>query len=163
MENHTFVPRARYLRLLRRRRYELLYHSVLRLCSEFRESRSFLWLNIKKSIHGKSSRIHKCGEARTRLPRVYTRISRLRSSRSKSSSPSCDVTKVYTLSGYVYGSVRKVRRGYELVRDESLSSNPYKIAICRLKLLNTELVLVYHSNTQMSFSKNLWSLFSRDF
>ena len=51
MENHTFVPRARYLRLLRRRRrYELLYHSVLRLCSEFRESRSFLWLDIKKSI-----------------------------------------------------------------------------------------------------------------
>ena len=47
MENHTFVPRARYLRLLRRRRrYELLYHSELRLCSEFCESRSFLWLNI---------------------------------------------------------------------------------------------------------------------
>ena len=46
MENHTFVPRARYLRLLRRRRrYELLYHSVMRLCSEFRESRSFLWLD----------------------------------------------------------------------------------------------------------------------
>ena len=65
MENHTFVPRARYLRLLRRRRrYQLLYHSVLRLCSEFRESRSFLWLNIKKSIHGKSSRIKKCGEIR---------------------------------------------------------------------------------------------------
>ena len=65
MENHTFVPRARYLRLLRRRRtYELLYHFVLRLCSEFRESRSFLWHNIKKSIHGKSSRIKKCGEIR---------------------------------------------------------------------------------------------------
>ena len=65
MENLTFVPRARYLRLLRRRRrYELLYHSMLRLCSEFRESRSFLWLNIKKSIHGKSSRIKKCGEVR---------------------------------------------------------------------------------------------------
>ena len=65
MENHTFVPRARYLRLLRRRRrYELLFDSVLRLCSEFRESRSFLWLNIKKSIHGKSSRIKKCGEIR---------------------------------------------------------------------------------------------------
>ena len=32
MENHTFVPRARYFRLLRcRKRYELLYHSVLRL------------------------------------------------------------------------------------------------------------------------------------
>ena len=58
MENHTFVPRARYLRLLRRRRrYELLYHSVLRLCSEFRGSRSFLWLDIKKSIRGKRSRI----------------------------------------------------------------------------------------------------------
>ena len=65
MENHKFVPRTRYLRLLRRRRrYELLYHSVLRLCSEFRESRSFLWLNIIKSIDGKSSRIHKCGEIR---------------------------------------------------------------------------------------------------
>ena len=65
MENHTFFPRARYLRLLRRRRrYELLYHSVLLLCSEFRESKSFLWLNIKKSIHGKSSRIKKCGEIR---------------------------------------------------------------------------------------------------
>ena len=35
-------------------------------------------------------------QARTRLPRVYTRISRLWSSRSKSSSPSCDATKVYT-------------------------------------------------------------------
>ena len=58
MENHTFVPRARYLRLLRRRRrYELLYHSVLCLCSKFRESRSFLWLHIKKSIRGKRSRI----------------------------------------------------------------------------------------------------------
>ena len=58
MENQTFVPRARYLRLLRRRRrYELLYHSVLRLYSEFRESRSFLWLDTKKSIRGKRSRI----------------------------------------------------------------------------------------------------------
>ena len=65
MENHTFVPRARYLRLLRcRRRYELLYHSVLRPCSEFRDSRSFLWLNIKKSIHGESSRIKKYREIR---------------------------------------------------------------------------------------------------
>ena len=53
MENHTFVPRAHYLRLLRRRRrYEPQYYSVLRLCSEFRDSRSFLCLNIKKSIHG---------------------------------------------------------------------------------------------------------------
>ena len=53
MENPTFVPRAHYLRLLRRRRrYEPQYYSVLRLCSEFRESRSFLCLNIKKSIHG---------------------------------------------------------------------------------------------------------------
>ena len=54
MENPTFVgPRAHYLRLLRRRRrYEPQYYSVLRLCSAFRESRSFLCLNIKKSIHG---------------------------------------------------------------------------------------------------------------
>ena len=53
MENHTFIPHACCLRLLRRRRrYGLQYHSVLRLCSEFRESRSFLWLSIKKSIHG---------------------------------------------------------------------------------------------------------------
>ena len=52
MENPTFVPRAHYLRLLRRRRrYEPQYYSVLRLCSEFRDSRSFLCLNIKKSIH----------------------------------------------------------------------------------------------------------------
>ena len=28
------------------------YYSVLRLCSEFRDSRSFLCLNIKKRIHG---------------------------------------------------------------------------------------------------------------
>ena len=49
MENHTFVPRAHYLRLLRRRRrYEPQHYSVLRLCSEFRDSRSFLCLNIKK-------------------------------------------------------------------------------------------------------------------
>ena len=55
MENHTFVPHAQYLQLLRRRRrYEPQYHSVLRLCSKFRDSRSFLCLNIKKSIHGKS-------------------------------------------------------------------------------------------------------------
>ena len=55
IENHTFVPRARYLRLLRRRwRYKLLYPSVLRLCSDFRESRPSLWLDIKKSIFGKS-------------------------------------------------------------------------------------------------------------
>ena len=49
MENPTFVPRAHYLRLLRRRRkYEPQYYSVLRLCSEFRDSRSLLCLNIKK-------------------------------------------------------------------------------------------------------------------
>ena len=41
-ENHTFVPRARYLRLLRpRRRYEPLFHPVLRLCSEFHGSNYF--------------------------------------------------------------------------------------------------------------------------
>ena len=60
MENPTFVPRAHYLRLLRRRRkYEPQYYSVLRLCSEFRDSRSLLCLNIKKSIHGSSPCIKK--------------------------------------------------------------------------------------------------------
>ena len=75
-----FVPRARYLRLLRRRRrYEPQYHYVLRMCSEVRDSRSFLWLNIKKSIHGKSPCIKKMrrDQAGTPLSRVYTRISRL--------------------------------------------------------------------------------------
>ena len=99
MENHTFVPRARYLRLLRRRRrYELLYHSVLRLCSEFRESRSFLWHNIKKKHPRQKFKNKKMrgDQARTRLPRVYTRISRLWSSKRQSSSPSCDATKVFT-------------------------------------------------------------------
>ena len=69
---------------------------------------------------------------------------------------------VHIFSWYVYGSVRKVRRGYELVRNESLSSNPYKIAICRLKLLNTELVLVYHStHTDVFFEKSLVAFFKR--
>ena len=80
MENDTFGPRAHYLRLLRRRRrYEPQYHFVLRLCSEFRDSRSFLCLNIKKSIHGKSPCINKMrrDQAGTSLSRVYTRISRL--------------------------------------------------------------------------------------
>ena len=81
VEKHTFVPRAHYLRLLRRRRrHEPQYHSVLRLCSEFRDSRSFLCLNIKKSIHGKSPCMNKMrrDQAGTSLSRVYTRISRLR-------------------------------------------------------------------------------------
>ena len=67
IESYAFVPRARYLRLLRRRgRQEPLYHSVLRLCSEFCDSRPFLWLDIKKSIHGnaKISPQKKCGEMR---------------------------------------------------------------------------------------------------
>ena len=69
---------------------------------------------------------------------------------------------VHIFSWYVYGSVRKVRRGHELVRNESLSSNPYKIAICRLKLLNTELVLVYHStHTDVFFEKSLVAFFKR--
>ena len=61
MENPTFVPRAHYLRLLRRRRrYEPQYYSVLRLCSEFRDSRSFLPQYKKKypplkSMHNKNA------------------------------------------------------------------------------------------------------------
>ena len=80
IENHTFVARAHYLRLLRRRtRYEPQYHSVLRLCSEFRDSRSFMCLNIKKSIHGKGPCIRKMrrDQGGSSLSRVYTRISRL--------------------------------------------------------------------------------------
>ena len=65
MENHTFVPRAHYLRLLRRRRrYEPQYHSVLRLCSGFRDSRSFLCLNIKKKYPRQKS-MHKKNAARS--------------------------------------------------------------------------------------------------
>ena len=66
MENHTFVPRAHYFRLLRRRRrYEPQYHSVLRLCSEFRDSRSFLCFDIKqKNPRQKSMHKKKCGEIR---------------------------------------------------------------------------------------------------
>ena len=51
MENHTFVPRAHYFRLLRRRRrYEPQYHSVLRLCSEFRDSRRSRWRACPRRI-----------------------------------------------------------------------------------------------------------------
>ena len=65
MENHTFVPRAHYLRLLRRRRRcESQYYYVLRLCSEFRDSRSFLCLNIKKKYPRLKS-MHKKNAARS--------------------------------------------------------------------------------------------------
>ena len=119
MKNHTFVPRARYRRLpRRRRRYEPLYHSVSRLCSEFRDSRSFLWLNIKKSIHGKSPCIKKCGEIR-QGPQFLVYIRKY---------PDFGYTKLVCLpvvrsdegvnifSGYVYGGVPKVRRRFEACR-----------------------------------------------
>ena len=56
-----------------------VYHSVLRLCSEFRDSRSFLWLEIIKSIQGKIPWLTKMrrDQAGTPLSRVYTRLYRL--------------------------------------------------------------------------------------
>ena len=55
-ENYEYVTCTRYLRLLWTRwRYDQLYHSVLHLCAKFRDSRPFLWLNVKKKKHGKRS------------------------------------------------------------------------------------------------------------
>ena len=46
-ENYDYVPRACYLTLAKPiRRYYTLFHSVLHLCAEFRESKPFLWLDI---------------------------------------------------------------------------------------------------------------------
>ena len=166
MKNHTFVPRPRYLRLLRRRRrYELLYHSVLRLCSEFRESRPLLWLSIKKSIHGKSSRIKKMrrDQARTPLPRIYTRISRLWSSRSSLRGPSFDATEVHTYFPGMFTAVCE-----RFVADKRAC--PRRIAIFTSLRNNHMLaeISLHRTGTgavhkQMSFSKDLCSLYSRDF
>ena len=114
MENPTFVPRAHYLRLLRRRRrYEPQYYSVLRLCSEFRDSRSFLCLNITKSIHGSSPCINKCGEIR-QGPHCLVDIREYPDfgDTNQVAAPvfPCDAG-VNMLNVYVYGSVQKVRGG----------------------------------------------------
>ena len=108
MENHTFVPRAHYLRLLRRRKgYEPQYHSVLRLCSEFRDSRSFLCLNIKKSIHGKSPCIKK-------MRRLHCLVNMREYPDFGDTNPLvkpvvlCDAG-VNMFNVYVYGSVQNVR------------------------------------------------------
>ena len=113
MENHIFVPRAHYLRLLRRRRrYEPQYHSMLRLCSEFRDSRSFLCLNIKKKYPRQKS-MHKQNAARSGRDLIVSCI--------HENIPNFGDTKllvkpvvlcdagVNMFNVYVYGSVQKVR------------------------------------------------------
>ena len=165
MENLTFVPRARYLRLLRRRRrYELLYHSMLRLCSEFRESRSFLWLNIKKSIHGKSSRIKKCGEVR-HVPDCLVYILEYPDFGCQGASHQARRAMRQRCTHIFRVCLRQCAKGPSWIRAcprrivifESLK-NRHMLAEITQHRTGTGVV-----HTQTSFSEDLWSLFSRDF
>ena len=161
MENHTFVPRAHYLRLLRRRRrYEPQCHSVLRLCSEFRDSRSFLCLNIRKSIRGKSPCMKKCGEIR-QGPHclVYIRECPDFGDANPLVKPVvlCDAG-VNMFNVYVYGSVQKVRSRFRACPRRIVIITSLKNNYMLDKQLDTTGSCVLQTHRR-HFSKDLLSLF----
>ena len=164
MENHTFVPRAHYFRLLqRRRRYEPQYHSVLRLCSEFRDSRSFLCLNIKKSIHGKSPciKIMRRGQAGTSLSRVYTKYPYFGDTNPLVKPVVLCDAGVNMLNVYVYGSVQKVRSRFRACPRRIVVITSLKNNHMLDEQLDTTGSCVLQTHRR-HFSKDLLSLFIQE-